>query len=214
MPPTKINQPRQWWDRLFAPSSCFAVITSVDAGGRVNAAAYGTCTRVKHEPVHIAFTANIGSDTAHNVTETGEFVVNLPRFDKASLEAARVVGLPFARGVNELDKAGLTTLAATVVKPPRVQEYPRHFECQVEWTKGWDGRLMVVGRVVAASVDADCVDQHGFVLWERVRPAHYCGAPYGGMFVAACETMAVGLPYQGPEVDEFFAREQAMFKGA
>ena len=75
------------------------MITTVDRDGRVNAAAYGTCTRVKHEPVYVAFTANVGSDTALNVADTGAFVVNLPRFDKQSLEAVRVVGLPFAPGV-------------------------------------------------------------------------------------------------------------------
>jgi flavin reductase (DIM6/NTAB) family NADH-FMN oxidoreductase RutF len=208
----KLDQPRKWWDRLFAPSSCLAMITTVDRDGRVNAASYGTCTRVHHEPVFIAFTANIGSDNARNVQETGEFVVNLPAFDKASLEAVRVVGLPFAPGVSEIEKAGLTALPAKLVKPPRILECPRHFECKLAWTKEWAGRLMVVGELVAASVDADCVDAEGYILWDRVRPAHYCGAPYGGTFVAAYETMAVGIPYEGPEVAEFHAREQAMFK--
>src|SRR5450631_1421366 len=108
MTATKLDHPRKWWDRLFAPSSCLAVITTVDRGGRINAASYGTCTRVHHEPVYISFTANVGSHNASNVKETGEFVVNLPRFDRRDLEAVRVVGLPFGRGVNELDKAGLS----------------------------------------------------------------------------------------------------------
>lgn len=81
---TKLNQPAKYWDRLFAPSSCLAMITTVDREGRVNAASYGTCTRVHHEPVYIAFTANIGADNANNVLATGEFVVNLPRFDRPS----------------------------------------------------------------------------------------------------------------------------------
>ena len=212
MTTVKIDQPRKWWDRLFAPSSCLAMITTVDGAGRVNAASYGTCTRVHHEPVFIAFTANVGTDTARNVVETGEFVVNLPSFDKASLEAVRVVGLPFAPGVSELDKAGLTALASKAVKAPRILECPRHFECRVAWTKEWAGRLMVVGETVAASVNADCVDEQGFIRWEWVRPVHYCGAPYGGMFVAMQETMTVGVPYEGPEVAEFHARERAMFK--
>ncbi|HWJ19223.1 MAG TPA: flavin reductase [Geobacterales bacterium] len=118
MTATKLDHPSKWWDRLFAPSSCLAVITTVDRAGQINAASYGTCTRVKHEPVYIAFTANIGSDTAQNVLDTSEFVVNLPRFDKESLERVRIVGLPFAHGVNELEKAGFTALPSTVVKPP------------------------------------------------------------------------------------------------
>jgi flavin reductase (DIM6/NTAB) family NADH-FMN oxidoreductase RutF len=208
----KLDLPPHWWDRLFAPSSCLAMITTVDRQGRVNAASYGTCTRVKHEPVYIAFTANVGSDTARNVGETGEFVVNLPRFDKRSLEAVRVVGLPFAPGISELEKAGLTPLSSTKVQPPRIAECPRHFECRVDWTKEWGGRLMVVGEVLAASADRDCVDGQGYVVWDRVRSAHYCGAPYGGTFVAAYETLGVDVPYDGPEVAEFHARERAMFK--
>jgi flavin reductase (DIM6/NTAB) family NADH-FMN oxidoreductase RutF len=208
----KLEQPPKFWDRLFAPSSCLAMITTVDAQGRVNAASYGTCTRVKHEPVHVAFTANTDSHTAANVLATAEFVVNLPRFDRPSLEAVRVVGLPFAAGVSELDKAGLTALPSTRVKPPRIAECPRNFECRVLWTREWSGRLMIVGEVVVAAVDTDCVDPQGYVIWEKVRSAHYCGAPYGGKFVAAYETMAVDVPYDGPEVAEFLARERAMFK--
>jgi len=208
----KLDQPPKYWDRLFAPSSCLAVITTVDAQGRVNAASYGTCTRVNHEPVYIAFTANIGADNANNVLATGEFVANLPRFERRALEQARIVGLPFAPGVSEIEKAGLTALPAVLVKPPRILECPRHFECEVEWTKEWSQRLMVVGKVVAASVDADCVDAEGYILWDKVRSAHYCGAPYGGQFVAAYDKMAVDLPYDGPEVAAFHARERAMFK--
>lgn len=208
----KLDQPAKWWDRLFAPSSSLAVITTIDGRGCLNAAAYGTCTRVHHEPVHIAFTANIGSDTARNVRALGEFVVNLPRFDRKSLEAVRVVGLPFAPGVSEVEKARLTSIPSTLVAPPRIQEMPRHFECRVQWTKDWSGRLMVVGEVVAASVDEDCVDTDGYIIWASAAPVHYCGAPYGGKFIAMRDVIAVDVPYEGPEVAEFLARENAMFK--
>jgi len=209
--PLKLNQPPELWDRLFAPSSCLAMITTVDAQGRTNAASFGTCTRVNHEPVYIAFTTSIGKDTADNVLATGEFVANLPKWERRILEQVRIVGLPFAPGVNELLKAGLGTLPATIVKPPRIPECSRHFECAVEWTKGWAGRLMVVGKVVAASVDEDCVDREGYVLWDRVKSAHYCGAPYKNGFVAAYQTLFVERPYEGPEVEQQERLERAMF---
>jgi flavin reductase (DIM6/NTAB) family NADH-FMN oxidoreductase RutF len=212
MSPQKIEQPQKWWDRLFAPSSSLAIITTTDREGRPNAAAYGTCTRVNHEPVHIAFTANVGSDTACNVADCGEFVANLPRFDRASMEAVRVVGLPFSSGTNELEKAGLTSIASKYVTPPLVLETPRNFECRVLWTKEWAKRLMVVGEVVAASVDTDCVDANGFIYWDKVLPVHYCGAPYGGQFVGMRDVVAADIPYDGPEVAEFLAHERAMFK--
>src|SRR5580698_8116035 len=104
-PPHKLDQPPKYWDRLFAPSSCLAMITTVDRQGRVNAALYGTCTRVHHEPVYIAFTANVGADNANNILAGSDFVVNLPRFEAESLEKVRIVGLPFAPGVSEIEKA-------------------------------------------------------------------------------------------------------------
>jgi len=199
---TKISQPPLFWDRLFAPSSCLAMITTVDAEGRPNIASYGTCTRVNHKPVSIAFTTSLNKDTAKNVLATGQFTVNLPPFERGILEKVRICGLPFAPGVSEFDKAGLTPMPATVLRPPRIVECNRHFECEVEWTKEWtaEGRLMVCGKLVAASCDADCVDKDGYLLWEKARSAHYCGGPYGGKFVASYETMAVDLPYEGPEV--------------
>jgi flavin reductase (DIM6/NTAB) family NADH-FMN oxidoreductase RutF len=208
----KRDQPPEYWDRLFAPSSCLAMITTVDARGNVNAAAFGTCTRVNHNPVCIAFTCRPEKHTGSNVAETGQFVVNLPSFERDILEKVRVVGLPFAKGVSELDKAGLTAVASKTVAAPRIAECRRHFECKVLWTHEWMGRLMVVGKVTAASVDADCVDERGYVHWDKVKSAHFCGAPYHNMFVAAYQTMAVDQPYDGPEVEEYDEFERQIFR--
>jgi flavin reductase (DIM6/NTAB) family NADH-FMN oxidoreductase RutF len=206
----KIVQPEAQWDRLFAPSSCLAMVTTVDPAGAVNAAAFGTCTRVNHNPVDIAFTCRPNKDTSLNVLATSEFVVNLPPFDRAVLEAVRVVGLPFARGVNELEKAGLHAIPALAVRPPRIAECTRHFECRVLWTHEWSDRLMIVGRVVSATVDEDCVDPDGYVRWENVRSAHFSGASYN-TFVAAYHEMAVRQPYEGPEVEAYDEFERTIF---
>jgi flavin reductase (DIM6/NTAB) family NADH-FMN oxidoreductase RutF len=197
---TLISQPEKYWDRLFAPAGHVAIITSTDKEGRVNAASYATCVRIVHNPVQIAFTTNLTGHTRENILATGAFVVNLPSFDRRQLEQVRVCGLPFAAGVNELEKAGLTALPSTKIKPPRIAEFLRHFECEVVWTKEWLGRMMVVGNVVAASTYSDCVDAKGYIVWDRVKPVAYCGAPYVNMFVASIETMEAGMPYEGPEV--------------
>jgi len=205
-------QPEKYWDRLFAPGGHCAIVTTVDGQGRVNAASYATCVRIVHNPVQIAFTTSLKGDTRANLLETDEFVVNLPAFERRILEAVRVVGLPFERGVNELDKAGLTALPSQTVKPPRIEECTRHFECEVVWTKEWLGRMMVVGNVKAASVWADCVDEKGYLLWDRIKPVAFAGAPYFNMFVAAHETMSVGMPYDGPEVAAGEASNKSYFE--
>ena len=195
-----VYQPEKYWDRLFAPGGHVAIVTSVDEAGRVNAAAYATCVRIVHNPVQIAFTTSMSGHTGANVKATGQFVVNLPAFERSILEKVRVVGLPFAKGVDELEKAGLTALPSLTVKPPRVLECTRHFECELVWTKEWLNRIMVVGNVTAASVHKDLVDPKGYLLWDKVKPVAFCGAPYVNMFAAAHETMAVGMTYEGPEV--------------
>jgi len=194
----KRDVPRQHWDRLFAPSACLVTITTVDDEGYVNAASFGTCVRVCHDPMFIAFTVGRPKDTCHNVLANGEFVVNVPPFERAILEKVRVCGLEFPPRVNELEKAGLTALPSKVVKPPRIAEYRSHFECKVEWTKQWLHRVMVVGQVVAASVDEGCTDENGYVIWERLKPAHYCGHEYRNGFVAAYEKMDVEMIYKEP----------------
>jgi flavin reductase (DIM6/NTAB) family NADH-FMN oxidoreductase RutF len=194
----KIDVPGEHWDRLYAPSSCLVMITTVDKEGRINAASYGTCVRVCHDPVYIAFTTGATKDTYNNVLATEEFVVNVPSFEREILEKVRVVGLEFPPGVNELDKAGLTSLPSTIVRPPRIAECRSHFECRVEWTKQWLHRLMVVGKVVAASVDEGCVDAQGYLVWEKLKPAHYCGHEYKTKFVGAYQPMHIDMIYNEP----------------
>ena len=181
----KIDVKKEWWDNIFAPSSALAVITTVDGQERVNAASFGTCTRVCHDPVYISFTCGLGKDTANNVLETGEFTVNLVPFEQAVLDKIVVCGLEFKPGVNELGKAQLGQLPARVLRPPRVAECRSHFECRVEWTKPWGTRMMVCGRVEAVSVDEDCMDDDGNIIWDKAKPAHYCGHSYQGNFVPA-----------------------------
>ena len=194
----KMDVPSEHWDRLFAPSACLVMITTVDGEGRINAASFGTCVRVCHDPVFIAFTVGAPKDTCNNVLSTGEFVVNVPPFEREILEKVRVAGLEFPPHVNELEKAGLTALPSKIVKPPRIVECRSHFECKVEWTKQWLHRVMIVGEVVAASVDEGCVDTNGYVVWEKLKPAHYCGQEYKNGFVAAYEKMDVDMIYKEP----------------
>lgn len=62
---------------------------------------------------------------------------------------------------------------------------------------------MVVGRVVAASVDEDGIDQYGWAILNKLRPAHYCGQAYSGdnkhRFVASYEMIEIDTVYDGPE---------------
>jgi flavin reductase (DIM6/NTAB) family NADH-FMN oxidoreductase RutF len=206
-PVTKIDVRPEWWDSVFAPSSCLVLITTIDRDGHVNAAAFGTCVRVCHEPVYISFTCGIGKDTANNILSSGEFTVNVVPFERAVLDKVLVCGLPFKAGIDELVKAGLGALPARKVAPPRIAECHSHFECSVAWTRPWENRLMVCGKVEAVSVDEGCLDGKGFIVWDRVKPAHYCGSRYRDRFVPVYDRpMRAKWHYQGTD-EEFRAGE-------
>jgi len=188
---TKIDIKPENWDSIIAPTSCLVIITSVDENGNVNAASYGSTVRVCHDPVNLAFTCTAGSDTHDNVLATGEFVINLVPFDEKLLEKVLMIGLPWKRGINELEMAGLTAIPSKTVAPPRIAECYAHFEMKVEWTHPWLHRRTVTGAVQAVSINEDCVDENEMIIWERAKPAHYCGGRYMDQFVPANEPMRV-----------------------
>lgn len=208
--------PPEHWDNVFAPSSCLVLITTLDREGRANAAAFGTCTRVCHDPVHIAFTVGIDKDTARNVEATGAFTVNVVPFEPDMLDRTLGCGLPFRPGISEIERIGLTALDGLALSPPRIAECRSHFECSVAWTKPWLNRLMVCGKVEAVSMDADCIDQQGFVVWDRLKPAHYCGSRYGNLFVPVFERPTPAQwRYDGADDDFIEGRDwRASFRGA
>jgi hypothetical protein len=61
---------------------------------------------------------------------------------------------------------------------------------------------MVCGKVEAVSIDPDCLGPQGFIVWEKVKPAHYCGMRYRDRFVPAYEPTRGVWRYDG-EDEEF-----------
>jgi flavin reductase (DIM6/NTAB) family NADH-FMN oxidoreductase RutF len=144
-----------WIEVNFVLPQPITVVTTVDRVGRVNAALKSWVMYCSTR--HIMFGCNIEHDTAKNVLETKEFVVNIPGED--ILKHIVITALPYPRGVNEIEKAGLTAIPSSKVKPPRIKECKAHAECKLLWHKRLGGNLIVfIGRVIALSVDKDIVD--------------------------------------------------------
>jgi len=112
-----------------------ALVTTMSADGKVNAAPFSFFNVLGAEPPICAFAPGdrdngVPKDTALNIRATHEFVVNL--VDESIAEAMNqcAASLPF--GENELVRAGLTAAPSSLVKPPRILEAPASLEC-VEW---------------------------------------------------------------------------------
>jgi len=123
-----------------------ALVTTVSADGKVNAAPFSFFNLLGANPPICAFAPGdrdngTPKDTALNVRVMHEFVVNLVDEKIAGAMNQCAASLPF--GENELVRAGLTAAPSSVVKPPRIVESPASLEC-VEWGTLQIGKNRVV----------------------------------------------------------------------
>ena len=100
-----------------------------------------------------------GKDTAQNIRNTGEFVVNVVTEDL--VEAMNVCAIDFPKGVNELEQAGLTTAESMVVKVPRIAQAHAALECREFSTTEIGRSRIILGQVVAFYIEDQFVDPAG-----------------------------------------------------
>ncbi|MDZ4134897.1 MAG: flavin reductase family protein [Paracoccaceae bacterium] len=140
-----------------------AWVTTQNAQGVVNAAPYSFFNAMGHTPPTVALglvrdAARGFKDTAQNILDTGEFVVNLvPEHLAEAMNQTSVAAPP---GVSEMELAGLEAAPSTHIRPPRIAQSPVSFEC-VTLTALVTGpqQTIVIGRVLAVHVaDAFVLD--------------------------------------------------------
>lgn len=150
---------------LIAPRP-IALVTSKDLQGRLNAAPFSSYNYVAIDPPIVALgVANrpgdeiIGKDTARNIRNTHEFVVNV--VDEAIMEAMNVCAIDFPPGVDELKEAGLTTIPSTKISVPRIAEAPASLECREFSTTEIGRSRIILGEVLAIHIRDEFVDLAG-----------------------------------------------------
>ncbi|MFW9832077.1 MAG: flavin reductase family protein [Candidatus Thorarchaeota archaeon] len=82
------------------------------------------------------------------ITESEEFVINIPSFDLAP--QVLFCGRRSGRHVDKFKEAGLTLIPAQKVQAPIIKECIAHIECQIQKTLETGHNDLVVGRVIAA----------------------------------------------------------------
>ncbi len=137
-----------------------AWVVSQNDQGRLNAAPFSFFNAMSGNPPVVAL--GIGAhgqvlkDSARNIRESGEFVINLVPF--ALIEAMNITSIEFEAEVNELEMAGLATLPSTKVAPPRIAGSPVAFECRtLQIIDLGEMRSIVLANVVAIHIDDEAV---------------------------------------------------------
>ena len=154
-------------------------ITSMSLKGEVNLAPYSYFNGVNSRANLLMFASEGFKDSVSFIQETGEFVCNLATWDLR--DAMNMTSAPLARGVNEMERAGLEAAPSRLVKPPRVKASPCALECRLVKIipledadgKPVDGHL-VLGQAIGVHID-DCFIVDGLLDTAAMKPIARCG---------------------------------------
>ncbi|MCU0911034.1 MAG: flavin reductase family protein [Rhodobacteraceae bacterium] len=151
-----------------------ALVSTIDAEGRHNAAPMSFFNVFSHEPPILILGIQpredgSAKDTVANLRRSGEFVVHM--VDMAIARAMLVTGRDLPPGEDEIALAGLTAVPARQVRAPRIAEAPCAMECRTEQIIDYPRRAIVLGRVVQMFVRDSCLDPRGrYVNPETYQP--------------------------------------------
>ncbi|MDD5111947.1 MAG: flavin reductase family protein [Candidatus Altiarchaeota archaeon] len=158
--------------KAFAPRVT-VLVTTIDVKGRVNAAPFSFAMPLSMNPPLVALGINYASNTLENISETREFVVNIP--SNEIIDQVFKCSKTFPKGVSELEKTGLSKLKSSKVRPPRVAECVAWFECKLEWMHEAGDHMLVTGSVVEAEVKKELLKKNGNLDAEKARVLMHVG---------------------------------------
>ena len=166
---------------LIAPRP-IAWITSLNAAGQLDAAPFSAFNYVGMDPPIVAVgIANqpgpgaIAKQTAKNIRNAGEFVVNV--VNEAVAETMNFTAIDFPPEIKVLKIAALKTEPSLIVKVPRLADSPASLECREVMTLEIGRNRIVLGQVVAIHVKDEFIDPTGHYI--RAEELHAIGRMNG-----------------------------------
>ncbi len=158
-----------------------AWVTTVGPGGRVNAAPFSSYNYVATDPAMLAI--NIMSrgghlkDTATNLRENGEFVVNVAT--EATLEVMHASSAEYAFDESETELLDIPLMPSTHVQPPRIASTPIQMECRLVHILplGRGGNVLHIGEVLAFHLSKEVYDGNRLDS-VGMRPVARMGGPF------------------------------------
>lgn len=199
-----------------------AFVSTMDEEGNVNLAPFSFFNCFSSNPPIVVFSANrrvsdnTTKDTLANVIATGECVINAVSYPVVRQMALCSVDYP--KGVNEFEKAGLTPVPSTIVKPPRVAECLAHLECKVSQIlplgEGGGAGNLVICEVVQIHVDESIIDERQRIdpdkidLMGRMGRLYYSRASGDSIYSINQPVQPIPIGYDG--LPEYFKKSEIL----
>lgn len=174
------------------------LVTTMSGDGEPHVAAKSRISVVSYgPPTYLLFACNESYQTAANVLQTEQFVINVPGDHLTAV--SWVIGCdPSGRGVQRFDENGLTRIPGLKVKVPRISECHAHVECELVETRQFGPDLAVFGKVVSVSMDERLVEGDERLRYRRLAPFFFLDMEWTAPLGAA---RRVEEPVPGPRHD-------------
>jgi len=145
-----------------------AWVSTVDLAGARNLAPFSFFNAIGSNPPAISISVSYvdgidqRKDTLRNISDTGEFVVNIVDEDLA--QAMNATSADYPPGVDELAIAGVAAVPCVTVRPARVAGAPVSLECKlftlVPVGAGPGSATLAIGVIQMIHVRADIINAH------------------------------------------------------
>ena len=163
-----------------------AFASTLDAKGNANLSPFSFFNVFSSNPPILIFSParrvsnNTTKHTLDNCEITKEVVINVVNFDmvhQMSLSSSE-----YPEGVNEFEKAGLSMLKSSKVKPYRVAESPVQFECKIKdiiklGAEGGAGNLIIC-EIVMFHIDDEVLDENNHINQKKLDLVARAGGSY------------------------------------
>jgi flavin reductase (DIM6/NTAB) family NADH-FMN oxidoreductase RutF len=129
------------------------LVSTTNADGTANVAPKSWISMMAFDPPLVALGCNLAHWTAQNILQRQAFVINVPGAELAP----HIWSLAALQHPRPPQAAGLTAVPSLQVAPPRVAECKAHLECTLVQHLTFGDEVMLLGRLVALSVDEEAL---------------------------------------------------------
>ncbi|MCA0200102.1 MAG: flavin reductase family protein [Proteobacteria bacterium] len=142
-----------------------ALVSTLDSDGRANAAPFSFFNVFSNAPPLLVIgiegnrrDAKPHKDTARNIIDSGEFVVNL--VSREITERMVVCAVDFPEEVSEFEEAGFIQRSSRKIAVPGIAQSPVTFECRLFDVRALPhNRSLITGEIVHMYVRDDLIDE-------------------------------------------------------
>lgn len=110
------------------------------------------------------------------ITETMEFVVNLP--SKSLIKKVDFCGVKSGREIDKIKEMNFNLSNSSEINCPMINECPITLECKVKNILYLGTHHLFLAEILKVNVDEDLIDEYGKIHYEKANLISYCHGEY------------------------------------